>query len=159
MAIERSAAAVGSHWSAIHLEGDQIAVGANAVVIQRIRTVGHSDRWAAVLEGTTHQTTNHSSTSKGAEGIPTPTVGIPGAIPTPVMAVPVAVAVAVVVVGIATAAVMMAPAVMVTTSVVMAATVMVTTSVMMAAAVMMVARQAMARGDTLQAQQAHQEQR
>ena len=153
MAIERSAAAVGSHWSAIHLEGDQIAVGANAVVIQRIRTVGHSDRWAAVLEGTTHQTTNHSSTSKGAEGIPTPTVGIPGAIPTPVMAVPVAVAVAVVVVGIATAAVM------VTTSVVMAATVMVTTSVMMAAAVMMVARQAMARGDTLQAQQAHQEQR
>ena len=153
MAIECSAAAVGSHWSAIHLEGDQIAVGANAVVIQRIRTVGHSDRWAAVLEGTTHQTTNHSSTSKGAEGIPTPTVGIPGAIPTPVMAVPVAVAVAVVVVGIATAAVM------VTTSVVMAATVMVTTSVMMAAAVMMVARQAMARGDTLQAQQAHQEQR
>lgn len=146
MAIERSAAAVGSHWSAIHLEGDQIAVGANAVVIQRIRTVGHSDRWAAVLEGTTHQTTNHSSTSKGAEGIPTPTVGIPGTIPTPVMAVPVAVAVAVVVVVIATAAVMVAP------------TVMVTTSVVMAAAVMMVARQAMARGDTLQAQQADQKQ-
>lgn len=146
MAIECSAAAVGSHWSAIHLEGDQIAVGANAVVIQRIRTVGHSDRWAAVLEGTTHQTTNHSSTCKGAEGIPTPTVGIPGAIPTPVMAVPVAVAVAVVIVVIATAAVMMAPAVMVTTPVVMAA------------AMMMVTRQAMARGHTLQAQQADQEQ-
>ena len=143
MTIEITAAAVGAHRRTIHLKSNQIAVRANAVVIEGVGAVRNLDRCVTGVERTVDKPPDHSRTCKSAEGVPIPAVGVSRPIPTAVVPVPVPPAVAVVIV--------------VLSLMVMASTLVMVMTVMVTIAVMVRLSPGIPRGNDLQTQQADQQ--